>query len=221
MYDVILFDLDGTLTDSGLGITNSVAYALRKYGIEVADRRELYKFIGPPLKESFEKYYSFSAEEAERAIIYYREYYTDKGMFENEVYEGIKELLGEIRKAGKIAVVATSKPELFAKRILEHFGLAEYFQYIVGATMDETRTKKDEVISYILQNYDIPKQARVLMVGDREHDILGAKKTGIDSLGVLFGFGDYEELKNAGATHIAETVKDIYPVIFDNVKQEV
>ena len=214
MYDVILFDLDGTLTDSGLGITNSVAYSLKKYGIEVADRAELYKFIGPPLKESFEKYYGFSAEELKKAVEYYREYYTDKGMFENAVYEGIEELLKEIRKAGKMAVVATSKPEIFARKILEHFGLAKYFSYIVGANMDETRTKKDEVISYVLESCDIPDKSKVLMIGDREHDILGAKRNGLDSLGVLFGFGNREELKKAGADYIAETVKDIYPVIF-------
>ncbi len=214
MYDVILFDLDGTLTDSGPGITNSVAYSLKKYGIEVADREELYKFIGPPLKESFEKYYGFSAEESKKAVEYYREYYTDKGMFENSVYEGIEELLKEIRKAGKMAVVATSKPEIFARKILEHFGLAKYFSYIVGANMDETRTKKDEVISYVLESCDIPDKSKVLMIGDREHDILGAKRNGLDSLGVLFGFGNREELKKAGADYIAETVKDIYPVIF-------
>lgn len=214
MYDVILFDLDGTLTDSGPGITNSVAYSLKKYGIEVADRAELYKFIGPPLKESFEKYYGFSAEELKKAVEYYREYYTDKGMFENSVYEGIEELLKEIRKAGKMAVVATSKPEIFARKILEHFGLAKYFSYIVGANMDETRTKKDEVISYVLESCDIPDKSKVLMIGDREHDILGAKRNGLDSLGVLFGFGNREELKKAGADYIAETVKDIYPVIF-------
>lgn len=214
MYDVILFDLDGTLTDSGLGITNSVAYSLKKYGIEVADRTELYKFIGPPLKESFEKYYDFSAEESRKAVEYYREYYTDKGMFENKVYEGIEELLKEIRKAGKMAIVATSKPEIFARKILEHFKLAEYFNYIVGANMDETRTKKDEVILYVLKSCDIPDESKVLMIGDREHDILGAKRNGLDSLGVLFGFGNREELKKAGADYIAETVKDIYPVIF-------
>lgn len=215
MYDVILFDLDGTLTDSGLGITNSVAYSLKKYGIEVSDRTELYKFIGPPLKESFEKYYGFSSEEAGRAVEYYREYYTDKGIFENAVYEGIEELLQEIQRSGKTAIVATSKPEVFAKRILEHFGLAKYFNDIVGANMDETRTKKDEVISHVLQSCDIPDQTKVLMIGDREHDILGAKKAGIDSLGVLFGFGDYEELENAGADYIVETVEDIYPIIFE------
>lgn len=216
MYDVILFDLDGTLTDSGLGITNSVAYSLRKYKIEVTDRTELYKFIGPPLKESFEKYYGFSAEEAAKAVEYYREYYVDKGLFENTVYDGIEELLRTIRDSGKIAIVATSKPELFARKILEHFRIAKYFTYIVGANMDETRTKKDEVISYVLQNCNIPAHSKVLMVGDREHDILGAKKMGLDSLGVLFGYGDYDELKNAGATYIAENVKDIYPVIFES-----
>lgn len=214
MYDVILFDLDGTLTDSGLGITNSVAYSLKKFGIEIDDRTELYKFIGPPLRESFEKYYGFSPEEARKAVEYYREYYTDKGLFENTVYEGIEELLKEIRDSGKRAIVATSKPEVFAKRILEHFGLAKYFAYIVGANLDETRTKKDEVIAHVLESCEIPDRSKVLMVGDREHDILGAKKMGLDSLGVLFGYGDYEELKRAGATYIAETVRDIYPVVF-------
>ncbi|MCI9330136.1 MAG: HAD family hydrolase [Ruminococcus sp.] len=214
MYDVILFDLDGTLTDSGLGITNSVAYSLKKFGIEIDDRTELYKFIGPPLRESFEKYYGFSPEEAGKAVEYYREYYMDKGLFENTVYEGIEELLKEIRDSGKRAIVATSKPEVFAKRILEHFGLAKYFAYIVGANLDETRTKKDEVIAHVLESCEIPDRSKVLMVGDREHDILGAKKMGLDSLGVLFGYGDYEELKRAGATYIAETVRDIYPVVF-------
>lgn len=215
MYDVILFDLDGTLTDSGPGITNSVAYSLKKYGIEVTDRTELYKFIGPPLKESFEKYYGFSAEDSRKAVEYYREYYTDKGIFENAVYEGIEELLREIRKSGKKAVVATSKPEIFAKRILVHFDLAKYFEHIVGANMDETRTKKDEVISCVLQSLAISDRSNVLMIGDRKHDILGAKKNGIASLGVLFGFGDYEELEKAGANYIVKNVKDIYPIIFE------
>ncbi len=215
MYDVILFDLDGTLTDSGPGITNSVAYSLKKYGIEVTDRTELYKFIGPPLKESFEKYYGFSEEDSRKAVEYYREYYTDKGIFENAVYEGIEELLREIRKSGKKAVVATSKPEIFAKRILVHFDLAKYFEHIVGANMDETRTKKDEVISCVLQSLAISDRSNVLMIGDRKHDILGAKKNGIASLGVLFGFGDYEELEKAGANYIVKNVKDIYPIIFE------
>ena len=174
MYDVILFDLDGTLTDSALGITNSVAYSLKKYGIEVADRTELYKFIGPPLQESFEKYYSFSPEEAKRAVEYYREYYREKGIFENVVYEGIESLLKMLYASGKTLLVATSKPEEFAKTILKHFNLEKYFTYIAGANMDGTRTKKDEVICYALQNGHISDRSKVLMVGDREHDILGA-----------------------------------------------
>lgn len=213
MYDVILFDLDGTLTDSALGITNSAAYSLKKYGIEVADRTELYKFIGPPLHESYEKYYGFSPEEAKQAVEYYREYYREKGIFENVVYEGMESLLKVLHDSGKTLVVATSKPEAFAKIILEHFDLAKYFTYIAGANMDGTRTKKDEVICYALQSCNIAERSKVLMIGDREHDILGAGKAGIDSLGVLFGYGDYEELKNAGATYIVEKVEDIYPVI--------
>lgn len=213
MYEVILFDLDGTLTDPGVGITNSVAYALQKYGIEVEDRTELYKFIGPPLQESFEKYYGFSQEEAGRAVEYYREYFRDKGIFENFVYEGIENLLRTIYNSGKRMLVATSKPELFATKILEHFHLAKYFTYIAGADMDGRRTKKDEVISYALESCQISDYTKAVMIGDREHDVLGANKVGIDSIGVLFGYGNFEELKNAGATYIAERVADIYPLI--------
>lgn len=215
MYDVILFDLDGTLTDSGLGITNSAAYSLKKYGIEIADRSELYKFIGPPLHESYEKYYGFSPEEAKKAVEYYREYYRDKGIFENIVYEGMEELLKAIFNSGKTMIVATSKPEEFAKKILEYFDIAKYFSCIAGAKMDGTRTKKDEVILYALKKGKVSDLSKVLMIGDREHDMIGAQKVGIDSLGVLFGYGNYEELKNAGATYIAETVKDIYPIILE------
>lgn len=215
MYEVILFDLDGTLTDPGVGITNSVAYALKKYGIEVTDKTELYKFIGPPLQESFETYYGFSEEKARTAVEYYREYYRDKGIFENLVYEGIEKLLKTIYDSGKKIIVATSKPEIFANKILEHFHLAKYFTYIAGASMDGTRTKKDEVISYALKTCYISDFSKVVMIGDREHDVIGANKVGIDSIGVLFGYGDYDELKNAGATYIVEKVEDIYPVIID------
>ncbi|MBD5465935.1 MAG: HAD family hydrolase [Lachnospiraceae bacterium] len=205
-YDIILFDLDGTLTDPGVGITNSVAYALEKYHIQVEDRKQLYRFIGPPLHESFENDYGFSEEEAKTAVEYYREYFKEKGMFENVVYEGISELLRNLKDRGKTLVVATSKPEIFAKQILEHFGLKEYFTYIAGANMDGTRTKKDEVIRYALQSCGISQVAGVVMVGDREHDIMGANKVGLDSIGVLFGYGSRKELTDAGATYIAESV---------------
>ena len=212
-YSNILFDLDGTITDPGLGITNSVAYALKKLGIPVADKKELYKFIGPPLRESFEEYYGFSKEKAKRAVEYYREYYRDKGIFENALIEGIENLLMNLKSSGKALIVATSKPEVFAKQILEHFHLAHYFTYIAGAKLDETRTKKEEVIAYALDTCHIEDKEKAIMVGDREYDIFGAKKVGIDSIGVLFGYGDRAELENAGATFIAETIPDIEKII--------
>lgn len=215
MYDIILFDLDGTLTDSGLGITNSVEYALNKLSVEVKDKAELNKFIGPPLNESFEKFYGFSKEEASNAVMIYREYYREKGMFENLVYDGIEELLIAINDKGKKAAVATSKPEPFARQILEHFNLTKYFVYIGGAKMNETRTNKAEVIDYVLQEIGITDKSKVVMVGDREHDIIGAKKNELDSIGVLFGYGSREELEKVDATYIAPTVEDIYPIIFE------
>lgn len=144
-YEYILFDLDGTLTDSAIGITNSAIYALEKFGIEVNDRSELYRFIGPPLLETFE-YYGFSKEEAKMAVKYYREYYRDKGIFENLVYDGIEDLLKALKDNSKVLIVATSKAEVFAKQILEHFDIAKYFTYIAGGNLDGTRVKKDEVI---------------------------------------------------------------------------
>ncbi len=212
-YNVVLFDLDGTLTDPGLGITNSVAYALRKYGIEVEDRAELYKFIGPPLSESFMKYFGFSKEESLKAIEYYREYYKVTGLYENAVYGGIEQLLINLKNKNKKLVVATSKPEVFAKEVLKFFSLDKYFDYIAGACLNETRTAKAEVIEYALSENGITDKSDVIMVGDREHDIIGAKKNGLDSMGVLFGYGNRNELENAGATYIAETVEDIEKIL--------
>lgn len=216
MYDVILFDLDGTLSDSGPGITNSVKYALDKYGIEVKDRMELFRFIGPPLVDSFMMFYGFSAEKALEITHVYREYYSVKGIFENEVYDGIEELLKKLQQAGKRVIVATSKPELFARKIIDHFGLTEYFEYVAGSNMNETRSYKDEVIAYALESCGITDLSKVLMVGDREHDILGAKKIGTDSLGVLWGYGDREELEKAGADYIAEKPQDVFEIIMNS-----
>lgn len=208
-YQYYLFDLDGTLTDSGMGITNSVKHALKKYGIEEQNMEILKKFIGPPLAESFQKYYGFSEEESRRAIGYYREYYQKDGIFENEVYDGIPELLETLKGAGKTLIVATSKPELFAEQILEHFKLAPYFDCIAGASMDESRVDKAEVIAYALKKYGTEAKEGMVMIGDREHDIIGAKKNGLDSIGVLFGYGSREELEKAGADHIVETPGEI------------
>lgn len=209
MYDTVLFDLDGTLTDPGLGITNSVMYALAKYGIEVKDRRELYRFIGPPLIESFESFYGFSHGQAVESVGFYREYYREKGIYENKVYEGIPALLARIKAAGKRILLATSKPEEFAVEILRHFGLFEYFDIAAGAAMDETRTAKADVIAYALEKAGITERGGCIMVGDRKHDILGAKAQGMASMGVLFGYGSRQELEEAGADLIAENVKDI------------
>ena len=213
MYNTIFFDLDGTLTDPGIGITNSVAYALEKWNIKVSDRSELYKFIGPPLIDSFGKYYGFSEEECRQAVVYYREYFSTKGLYENEVYEGVVQLLTKLKEAGKKLVVATSKPDKFAVTILKHFDLYKYFDFVAGASMDETRTKKDEVIAYALESLGIDDVSAVVMVGDREHDVLGAKVFGMDAIGVLYGYGDMEELTKAGATYIVENVEEILKLV--------
>jgi len=213
MYDILLFDLDGTIVDSSLGITNSAIYALEKFGIRVEDRRELYRFIGPPLVESFSKFYGFSEQDARRAVEYYRERYRESGIFENEVYEGIYELLATLRADGKRIVLATSKPETFARRILEHIALDSYFDVIAGATLDRTRDTKESVIRYALGQLTHGKEGSAVMIGDRLHDVEGARAVGIDSIGVLFGFGSREELEAAGATHIAATVDEIQDIV--------
>lgn len=205
MYEIILFDLDGTLIDSGEGITNSVIYALKKYGIEVLDRRTLYRFIGPPLHQSFEKFYGFLPEQAKEAVEYYREYYREKGIYENVVYEGVEASLKKLFEAGKTLLVATSKPEAFARQILGHVGLSKYFKHIAGANMDGTRTDKAEVIAYALSLCGDKDVSKALMVGDREHDILGAKAIPVDAAGVLYGYGSYEELRDAGADVLFRT----------------
>lgn len=220
-YTVVLFDLDGTLTDPGEGITNSVMYSLKKKGIEVTDRSTLYRFIGPPLHESYENYFSFSHEQAMEAVGYYREYYAEKGIFENGVYEGIRSMLETLKEKGVLCLVATSKPEKYARQIVEHYGLADYFYYVAGACMDGSRTDKAEVIAYALEQ--IPgdtDQSRVLMVGDRLHDIVGAKKNRIDSVGVLFGYGSEQELKEAGADYLAADVEELTAIISGEWRNE-
>lgn len=204
----IFFDLDGTLTDPGLGITNSVMHALERFGIPTADRASLYKYIGPPLMDSFREFNGFSEAQARVAIDAYREYFSVTGLFENEVYPGIPPLLERLKSAGKKLVVATSKPEDFSLRILEHFGLLPYFDFVAGSLMDETRTRKWEVIQWALEQFCGP-DCRVLMVGDRKHDVEGAARFGIPCLGVLYGYGGREELERAGAAALAATPEEI------------
>lgn len=208
MFDTVLFDLDGTLTDPFEGISNSVAYALQKFGISVADKRGLKKFIGPPLYESFMVYYGFNKADALKSVEYYREYYAEKGIFECFLYGGIEFTLRELAKSGKRLAVATSKPEIFANKILRHFGLLEFFPSVAGATLDSSRVAKADVIKYALGKFSIRADGAV-MVGDRMHDILGAKENGLHAAGVLYGYGSREELVSAGADFVAETPNDI------------
>lgn len=213
MYDTILFDLDGTLTDPGIGITNSVAYALEKYGIRTADRSCLYPFIGPPLQDSFEQFYHFSSADAKQAVAYYREYYEEKGIYENLLYDGMAGLLADLSAAGKTLLVATSKPERFAVQILEYFDIRTYFTFVAGAHMDGRRTKKYEVIVYALEEAGIEDLSGAIMVGDREYDIAGAKQAGIASVGVLFGYGSRQELERVGADYIVSNLEEIRRIV--------
>ncbi len=208
-YSIILFDLDGTLTDSSQGIINSIIYALEKYDINDYDMTLLRKFLGPPLHESFEKFMGFDKEKSLQAVKLYREYFSLKGLLENEVYGGIIDLLQKLKENGKTLIVATSKPQPFTDKIMEHFDLAKYFDFIAGSNMDTTRSKKAEVIEYALSECSIKDKSKVVMIGDRAEDMVGAQSVGIDSIGVEYGYGTFDELKNAGATYIVKTVDEL------------
>lgn len=213
MFKYILFDLDGTLTDAAPGITNSIKYALRKFKIKEPGEQQLRKCLGPPLITSFSEIFGLSEQNAEKAVEYYREYFKPRGIYENEVYTGIPELLNELKAQGKTLIVATSKPDPFAKAILEHFGLDGYFALIAGSNLDNTRSRKSQVIDYALETLGINDRENAVMVGDREHDIIGAKETGLRSIGVLYGYAAPGELESAGADFLANTPQDIYDII--------
>lgn len=216
MKQFILFDLDGTITNPKEGITKSIRYALHHMGIEVEDPDTLCKHIGPPLKHGFMDFWGFGEEEADRGVALYREYFTVKGIYQNYEYEGIKDLFECLTKAEKKLFIATSKPEKFARMIMEHFHLEQYFEDICGASMDGRRSQKGDVIRYALEKNHIADLDRVVMVGDRLHDINGAKENRIDSIGVLYGFGTREELTQAGAGHIAETIEELKTMLLEN-----
>lgn len=209
----ILFDLDGTLTDPGIGITRSVNYALESFGIHTEDLNELCKFIGPPLKESFMIYYGFTEKQALAAVEKYREYFREKGIYENEMMEGIDVLLRRLADDGRQLIVATSKPKVFADIILEHFDIMKYFSLVCGSELDGTRVNKDEVIRYAIDKAGIQDLSSAVMVGDREHDVIGAGKVGMDCIGCLFGYGTRDELQAAGAALIVGTVEELGTVL--------
>lgn len=213
-YNTILFDLDGTLTNSADGITNSVIYALKHFGISAPHREELLKFIGPPLADSFKSFYGFSDEKAQEAVKIYREYFSVTGLFENQVYDGIPEMLDKLNDIGYKLGVATSKPEVFSRQILEHFELMDKFVFLSGNTIDEARPTKLQVIEYALKNMN-SQSSSTIMVGDRKFDILGAKNLGLCSVGVLYGFGDKAELEAADAEYICSTVKELEKLLLD------
>lgn len=212
-FEYILFDLDGTITDSGEGITKSVQYALRFFGILEDNLKELNKFIGPPLKDSFKRYYKFDDKKAELGLLKYREYYADKGIYENSLYDGIIELLEILKKNNKKIVLATSKPEFYAKEILKYFKINEYFTFVAGADFEETRVNKDDVIKYAIENANISDLSKVIMVGDREYDIIGAKENNIKSIGVLYGYGDVIELTQARADYIVKNTNELLNIL--------
>ena len=207
-YKYVFFDLDGTLSDSGLGIRKAVVYALKKYGIDETDEKKLNRFVGPPLYDSFSDFYGFSKEESVRAVGYFREYYVDTGLYENTPYDGIEDALKALVNCGKKLVVATSKPEVLARKILTHFGLSKYFSEIAGATEDGSIVKKDDVLRRALSRTGFDA-ADCIMVGDRASDVIGAAKVGMDGMGVLYGYGSLTEFEGTKPVYIAKTVEDI------------
>lgn len=209
MVSHILFDLDGTLTNPKEGITKCVQYALDAFGIHEPDLDKLVPFIGPPLLQSFQEFYGFTSEDAVAAVEKYRERFSTIGLYENFPYPGIASMLQQLQAQGKILAVASSKPTVFVKQILEKFELSQYFVSIEGSNLDGTRTNKKEVISAVLQNFNNPPTEQVLMVGDRKYDVIGAKELGLPCVGVRFGFAAPGELESSGASYIAQTVADL------------
>lgn len=212
-YEVILFDLDGTLTDPKLGITKSVQYALAKFNIHEPDLSKLIPFIGPPLVESFQEFYSLSEKQAVAGVGYYREYFTKAGMFENAVYPGIKDMLALLARQGKRLIIATSKPTVYSKQIIEHFGLAQFFKLVIGSNLDGSRIQKGEIIAFILAELANVKRKNIVMVGDRKHDIVGAQKNDIEVIAVRYGYGTAAELQTAKPTYTVSTVNELTEIL--------
>ena len=211
----VFFDLDGTLTDPAEGITNSVMYALRHFGIEVTDRRELYPFIGPPLSDSYAKYYGFTAEQSEKGVNLFREYFREKGIFENMPYSGMPELLAELHQLGCKLVVTSSKPQLFVERILDHFDMAKYFHAVCGATMDEKTSRKPIIIRNALYIYPEAGADNTIVVGDHALDVIGAHENGLPACAVLYGYGENDAIVAAKPEYTACSVNDLRMCLMD------
>ena len=218
-YDTLLFDLDGTLTDPSEGITNSVMHALRRMGVEPPERRALYKFIGPPLHESFMEFYGFSKEQAFEAVDRYRVRYKEKGVYENRLYPGMKELLEALKSAGVKLSVSTSKPTVFTEKILKQNGVFELFDQIVGANLDGSMTDKTEVMQEAMRRAGGKENNTFFMVGDRSFDMIGAKNCGVPGIGVYFGFAEPGELEEAGADYTVETTEELKTLLMKLVTE--
>lgn len=209
MKPYLFFDLDGTLVNSAEGILNSVVYAIRKLGLPEQERSALYRYIGPPLVHTFSADYQLTEEEALRAVAAYREYYTDRGIWECQLYDGVREMLDALRTAGYGLVLATCKPTVSARRVAEHFGIADRFEMISGPEFDGTRNEKHEVISYAVEQLRLFDRSRILMIGDRRDDVQGAQKNGIACAGAMWGFGSRAELLEAGAEFLFDSPEDV------------
>ena len=216
-YKNILFDLDGTLTDPFLGITNSVKYSLKKLNMVEYDENKLKLFIGPPLEKSFIELFHFDKNKSKMAVNYYREYFSEKGIYENVLYENIDNLLKNIKNKNKICILTTSKLEKFAAEILKHFGIEKYFDKIVGSNLDGTMSEKGDIIKYIIEKENL-NTSETIMIGDRKYDIIGANKNNIHSIAVLYGYGTKEELEESKPTYFCERVMDIITIIENSEK---
>jgi len=212
-YTVALFDLDGTIIDPKLGIINSVKFALNRMKIEYSQNDTFEKFIGPPLDQSFQNFYSLSESQAKEAVESYRIYYKKKGIEENHLYKGIKELFEDLIKQNILLYVATSKPTPFAMDILKHYKISHFFEEIVGSNLDLTRSAKKDIIKNILTKYPNIDRKDCVMIGDRNYDIIGAQDNQIDSIGVLYGYGSQEEMKEIKPTYITETIDELRKIL--------
>ncbi len=234
-YKYLLFDLDGTLTDPKEGITASVQYALRSFGIDEPDPDKLTPFIGPPLMSSFMDFYGFDKEQAKEAVEKYREWFRPKGIYQNAIYPGIREMLEGLKKGGKVLAVASSKPQIFVEQVLRHFGIYSYFTVIVGSGLDGGRDTKEEVVGEALRQLEVwtgleghmpllregkekaaeegrqgsGSKADTVMIGDRKFDIAGGKEHGLVTVGVAFGYAEEGELEEAGADYVVHTVEEL------------
>ena len=214
-YKYLFFDLDGTLTESAPGIMNSARYALAQYGITDVPDSTLRKFIGPPLMDSFQELFGFSSEKAREAMKKYREYFSEKGLFENSVYEGICETLTRLKSQGKHLFVATSKPEIYTNRILEKFDLAHFFEFVGGADIEETRSEKAKIIRYVIDEACLEKERQnglILMIGDRKHDIIGAHENEIPCCACLWGYSSPEEFAEYKADFVIRKPEELSAV---------